>query len=159
MNNYASLDTFYILDIASKFDFGHIIMGEYIPPDVLNDTVTMCASHSTKTSANLKIYTTNHSITCQTDHEEIVYVSPRDLKEETTQVFLNGPGHWVDGVFTGETTTMISPAPENLFNYLFGEGGEYEDLACEDWSSRTVSCILGGNSEADLEEAIQNYLI
>jgi len=158
MKNYASLETFYIIDIASKFDSGHIIMGEYIPQDVLEDTVSTCGLYSTKTSGKLMIYTTNHNIAIQTDHEEIFYVSPRDLEEEITQVFYNGPGYWTDGVFIGKTTTKIYPAPKNLFNYLFGEGGEYKDLACEDWSSKTVSCTLGCNSEADLEEAFQNYL-
>ena len=158
MPNYADLDTFYVLDIESRFDSGVIVLGEYIPREDIEETVAVCGSSCYKVRGDLMIYTTNKNIVGTVAEEKVVYISPDDLNKEIKSVLYHGPGEWVDGVFNGRVSTKIYPAPESLFNLLFGEGGDYEDFACPSWRSTTASLgFHGGHSDEDLEEALQNF--
>lgn len=158
MTNFSSLETFYIINVASEWTSGYIILGEYIDLEIADQILQENASMPCNTCGKLMIYTTNSETAAKTEWEEVMHVTSQDLQEEIKHVCCHGPGGWVDGVFTGKSSEKTFPAPGSLYAYLFGEGGEYEDLASDDWSADNVSCSLGDFNDEGIQDAICDFL-
>jgi hypothetical protein len=157
-NTFKSLDTFYIIDVAAEYLAGSIAMGKYIDPCMVDEILQNNADIPCNTCGKMQIYTTNPTVKAKTEWEEVTLINEEDLRAEQVQVSYHAPGGWVNGVFTGKVTEKTFPPAETLFNYLFGECGDYEGLADEDWSSTITACSLGAFCDDDVSEALSEFL-
>jgi len=157
-NTFRSLKTFYIIDVASECLAGSIVMGQYIDPYMVDEILQDNAGIPCNTCGKMQIYTTNPKLKAKTEWEEVNLISDEDLLQEQVQVSYHAPGAWVNGVFTGKVTKKTFPPAETLFNYLFGECGDYEGLADEDWSPTNASCSLDAVCDDDVSDALSEFL-
>ena len=157
-NTFKSLETFYIIDVASECLAGSIVMGQYIDPYMVDEILQDNAGIPCNTCGKMQIYTTNPKVKAKTEWEEVNLISDEDLLQEQVQISCHGPGGWVNGVFTGKVTEKKYPPAESLFNYLFGECGDYEGLADKDWSPAIASCSWGSFCDDDVSEALSKFI-
>ena len=136
-----SLDTFYVVEVCAECISGYIFLSEYIDPCLVDDILQGNAGIPCNTSSDMMIFTTNPEVNQNTDYESVILFEDDDFQEERVQVSYHGPGRWIDGVYVGKTSEKISPAPLTLFNCLFEEGGDYENVSLKHWTSGTACCI------------------
>jgi hypothetical protein len=152
-----SLETFYVIDVCAEYISGKIFLRDYIDPCMIEKILQANASFPCNTSSDMYVYTLNPEVREKSEWESIVFLSKECLQEQRTQVTYHGPGGWVNGVFTGKTSEKTIPAPQSIYNYLFGEGGDYEGVSLKEWSSGAAYCVWGGEYDDRVSRALSEF--